>query len=193
MASAVSESCQLTIGDVMWCQNGRSSYRLLFRKRHSTLPDITVRMAWHGKLRINDRLRSTSQCDDHVDMVLSFYWVSSILSLIWLFLLYGQQLRNQAQIRLIVHFSCYIYFPVADMEAGLPDVTGTGDDSGGVFTGFAPPSTRSTSKSASLQCNQPPPRHLFDSCGPIFSVLPGLRHGLRQHQGVRRNQLQPTV
>ena len=79
------------------------------------------------------------------------------------------------------------------MEAGLPDVTGTGDDSGGVFTGLAPLSTRSTSKSASLQCNQPPPRHLFDSCGPIFSALPGLRHGLRQHQGVRRNQLQPTV
>ena len=74
------------------------------------------------------------------------------------------------------------------MEAGLPDVTG--DDSGGVFTGLAPLSTRSTSKSASLQCNQPPPRHLFDSCGPIFSALPGLRHGLQQQQGVRRNQLQ---
>ena len=65
------------------------------------------------------------------DVILSFYWVSSILSLIWLFLLYGQQLGNQAQIRLIIHFSCCIYFPVADMEAGLPDVTG--DDSGGVF------------------------------------------------------------
>ena len=36
------------------------------------------------------------------------------------------------------------------MEAGLPDVTG--NDSGGVFTGLAPLSTRSTSKSASLQC-----------------------------------------
>ena len=34
------------------------------------------------------------------------------------------------------------------MEAGLPDVTG--DDSGGAFTGLAPLSTRSTSKSASL-------------------------------------------
>ena len=56
------------------------------------------------------------------------------------------------------------------MEAGLSNVTG--DDSGGVFTGLAPLSTRSTSKSASLQCNQPPPRHLFDSCGPICSVLP---------------------
>ena len=127
MAPAVSESCQPTFGDVMWCQNGRSSYCLPFRKRHLTLADITVRLAWHGKLRINARLRSTSQCDDHVrchiDMVLPFYWVSSILSLIWLFLLYGQQLRNQAQIRLIVHFSCYIYFPVADMEAGLPEVT----------------------------------------------------------------------
>ena len=53
MASAVSESCQLTIGDVMWCQNGRSSY--VCRKRHSTLADKTVRMAWHGKLRINDQ------------------------------------------------------------------------------------------------------------------------------------------
>ena len=57
--------------------------------------------------------------------------MSSILSLILLFLLYGQQLRNQAQIRLIVHSSCYIYFPVADMEAGLPDVAG--DDSGGAW------------------------------------------------------------
>ena len=77
------------------------------------------------------------------------------------------------------------------MEAGLPDVTG--DDSGGMFTGLAPLSTRSTSKSALLQCNQPQLRHLFDSCGPIFSVLLGLRHGLRRQQGVRRNQLQPTV
>ena len=47
---------------------------------------------------------------------------------------------RKAQIRLIVHFSCCIYFPVADMEAGLPDVTG--NDSGGVFTGLAPLSTR---------------------------------------------------
>ena len=77
------------------------------------------------------------------------------------------------------------------MEAGLPDVTG--DDSGGAFTGLAPLSTLSMSKSASLQCNQPSPRHLFDSCGTIFSVLPSLRHGLRQQQGIRRNQLQPTV
>ena len=77
------------------------------------------------------------------------------------------------------------------MEAGLPDVTG--DDSGGVFTGLAPLSTRSTGKSTLLQCNKPPPHHLFDSYGPIFSVLPGLRHGLRQQQGVHCNQLQPTV
>ena len=66
MAPAVSESCQPTFGDVMGDQviSSRSA-------------SITVRKAWHGKLRINARLRSTSQCDDHVrchiDMVLSFY------------------------------------------------------------------------------------------------------------------------
>ena len=74
----------------------------------------------------------------------------------------------------------HIYFPVADMEAGLPDVTG--DDSGGVLTGLAPLSTRRTSKSASLLY----PGYHLQLPGP--PLLPGFCHGLRQQQGVRCNQ-----
>ena len=74
------------------------------------------------------------------------------------------------------------------MEAGLPDVTG--DDSGGVFAlALASFSTRSTSKSASLLY---PGYHLQLPPPPLLPG-PGLCHGLRQQQGVRCNQLQPTV
>ena len=68
----------------MWCQNGRSSYRLLFRKCRSTLgPDTTV--ARHGTVNLewSARLRFTTRRS--CTMVL----LSSILSLILFFPLFS--------------------------------------------------------------------------------------------------------